>query len=326
MPEINLKKLNKEFKTLLDEIKEFSTIVVYRHKSPDFDAFGSQMGLYAWLKLNFPNKEIHYVGESHQTFVPKLFPEPEVLNDEWYEIHNKKFLAICVDTGNKARLSEEHIDFAEKVIKIDHHPNVEPYGDLNIVYDELSSCSELLTLFVYSLPRKYKINADMCKYFYTGIVGDSGRFLYPSVSPVTLRLAAELIIGGADFYNIYNKMYETNWKMLEFKKFALNNYKFQNGVVYYILTLEDMEKLGIQNNEANLMLSEFRNIDNVDICVSISETKDPEAKYRVSLRSKTKVINGVAAQFRGGGHDMAAGATLQSLDEVPLLIKALEEC
>ena len=324
--EIDLKKMNKEFKQVLREIKEADQIVVYRHKNPDFDAFGSQMGLAYWLRLNFPNKEVHFVGENREAFVPKLFPVPEELDEKWYEEHKGNFLAITCDTGNKARVSEEHLDMAKTVIKFDHHPNLEPYGNLNIVYDELSSCSELIALFIYSLPRKYRVSSDICKFLYTGIVGDSGRFLYPSVSPTTLRIAAELIIGGADFYSIYNKMYETNWQMLKFKKFVLNNYKFSNGIVYYILTKKDMDELNITSLDANLMLSEFRNIDNVDVCVSISETDDPQAKYRVSVRSKQKVIGPTMTKFRGGGHDLAAGGTLLNLSEVDGLIKALEEC
>lgn len=66
------KVINKQFKSLLKKIKDFDKIVIYRHEMPDFDAFGTQMGLYYWIKDNFPLKEVHYVGDSHRTFVPDL--------------------------------------------------------------------------------------------------------------------------------------------------------------------------------------------------------------------------------------------------------------
>ena len=56
------KVINKQFKSLLKKIKDFDKIVIYRHEMPDFDAFGTQMGLYYWIKDNFPLKEVHYVG------------------------------------------------------------------------------------------------------------------------------------------------------------------------------------------------------------------------------------------------------------------------
>lgn len=327
LSKVDLKKMNQEFKQALKLIKENDKIVVYRHVSPDYDAFGSQMGLATWIKLNFPHKEVYYVGESHQTFVPTLFPQPLELSEEWYDHNKGNFLAIVCDTGNKKRVSTEHLDLAKTTIKFDHHPNLEPYANLNIVYDRLSSCSELISLFIYSLPLKYKVNSEICSYLYTGIVGDSGRFLYQSTSPTTLRLAAELVIGGADMKSIYDKMYQSDWKMLNFKKYVLNNYKFtKGGVCYYILDKKTLDQLDIKSNEANIMLSEFRNLAGVDVCVSITEVEDGEFKYRVSVRSNSKVIGPTMNKFNGGGHDYAAGGGLNDLKEVDALIKALEEC
>ncbi len=326
MEKVDYRKMYDEFKQALKLIKEYDKIVVYRHVSPDFDAFGSQMGLATWLKLNFPEKEVHYVGESHQTFVPDLFPEPEHLDDSWYQNNKNNFLAICCDTGNSARVSEEHFADAATVIKFDHHPNHEPFGNYNIVYDQISSCSEIIALFVYSLPRKYKINKELARYLYIGIVGDTGRFLYPDVSPSTLKIAAELLATGIDHNEIYNNMYKSSFRMIEFKKYVYNHYKLsEKGTFYYVLPKEIMDELKISANEGNLVLSDFRNVEGVMACLSITETGKEGARYRVSARSNKKVIGPTMMKFNGGGHDFAAGGSINSLDELPALIKAIDE-
>ena len=53
-----IKKNIKLYKEVLKKIKQYSTIVVYRHTCPDFDASGTQNGLVTWLKDSFPNKKI----------------------------------------------------------------------------------------------------------------------------------------------------------------------------------------------------------------------------------------------------------------------------
>lgn len=317
------KVLNKQFKQLLNTIKKYDKIVIYRHEMPDFDAFGTQMGLYHWIKENFPIKEVHYVGDSHHSFVPGLFPKPEVLEEEWYD--SNCHLAIVVDTANKTRIADCHIDKADFVYKLDHHINVESYGNAEIVYEKMSAASELLALFVESQPRKYIINKECARAFFIGIVGDTGRFQYQDVSPMTLRLAADLIAVGIDKTAIYNEMYKTDLKSINFLKHVLNTYKISDhGTCYYVLSDEDLNTLGIDKSQGKLHINTFRNVVGVSVVTSITEDKE-KGEWKVSLRSAHKKIVGVANAFQGGGHDYAAGAKLNSIEELPALIKALDE-
>lgn len=316
--------INREFKALLKEIKENQTIVVYRHLLPDFDALGTQMGLVTWLKDNFPTKEIHFVGEGHRTFIPALFPEPEQLDEKWYQEHAKNYLAIVVDTATKERISYANLETAKLVIKIDHHPAVENYGDVNIVYPDFAAASELVGLFCLSRPSKYRLSVEAAQYFYIGLVGDTGRFQYQSTTPMTLRIGADLIDTGFDPTEVYNRMYASDFRSLNLLKFVLNNYKLTDkGVCYYVISDADQKKLDITLNEGKLHINTFRNIKGVDICVSVTEDK-PGEKWRVSLRSAHTRINQVAEKFHGGGHDFASGCEIKTLDELPALLKELD--
>lgn len=321
----NPKEANKLFKDLLKEIKENQVIVIYRHTLPDFDALGTQMGLVYWIKDNFPEKEVHYVGEGHDKFIPSLFPQPEVLENKWYQDHAKKFLAIVVDTGSLERISENNIQFASKIIKIYHHPNVEPYGNMNIVYDMLGSCAELVALFCEVFANKYIVSKQAAEYFYIGIVGDTGRFQYHDTRGMTLRLAADLLDTGIDIDSIYSRMYLSTFNSLEFLKFVLNTYKrTESGICYYVVSAQNQKDLGISMNEGKLHINTFRNVQGVEICVSVTED-EAKGNWRVSLRSTRVKIGGVASQFEGGGHDFASGCKLATLDDLPKLINALEK-
>lgn len=318
------KTINREFKYLLQAIKDSQIIVVYRHLLPDFDALGTQMGLVTWLKDNFPTKEIHYVGEGHRTFIPAIFPEMEELDDAWYQQHSGQYLAIVVDTATEKRISFFHQGTAKEVIKIDHHPAVDNYGDFNIVYPEFAAASELVGLFVLSRPRKYRLSQQAAEYLYIGLVGDTGRFQYQSTTPMTLRLGADLIDTGFNPTEVYNRMYASDFRSLNLLKFVLNNYNLtEKGVCYYIISDEDQKKLDITLNEGKLHINTFRNIQGVDICISVTEDKADD-KWRVSLRSAHTKINQVAEKFHGGGHDFASGCELKNLDELPALLAELE--
>ena len=72
----------KVYRSIYSAIERYDRIVIFRHIKPDFDAMGSQMGLYTFLKDNFPNKEIHYVGDNHISFTPRVFPETETLPND----------------------------------------------------------------------------------------------------------------------------------------------------------------------------------------------------------------------------------------------------
>ncbi len=313
----------KEFKLALKKIKEYDRICVFRHQRPDGDAFGSQLGLVTWLRDNFPTKSVHYVGEDSLTYSENVFPKMEKVDDSWFD---NPFLAIIVDTGDTKRISDDRYKKAQYKIKFDHHPNIEPYGDLNIVANEIAACAELVADFCYTYSKKYPLSKTACKYFFTGIVTDSGRFVFPSTSKETFNIASMLLESNLKpSKEVYLPLYEKDVESLKFQKFVLNNMVFTpKGVAYYTLMQKDLDELGIDNERGKEHLSLMSNIKNVPIWFCVTEIS-AKNEFRVSIRSKEIDISTVASKYRGGGHKNASGATLLSMDELPSLIKDLED-
>lgn len=322
---IDFKKMHNEFKSLEKDIISFSTIIIYRHSSPDYDALGSQMGLYTWIKDNFPLKEVYYVGDNIKTLMPFIYPNSQNIDESIYE---KDHLAITVDVSDLPRVSNEHLKYAKKVIKIDHHPlpvKEKQFGNDLIVYPSISACSEILALFMLSRSRKRKLSKEAAAYLYSGIIGDTNRFLYQDTSSATLRIAADLLDTGFSKEEVYKKMYLTDQRRMNILKFVLNNYKItEGGVCYFIFNKDDMKKLNMTVDEGNLHINTFRNLEGVKAVVSITEDEN-KGYYRVSIRSLDKKIGDVAKNYDGGGHDFAAGCKLYDLNKLNDLLHDIEE-
>ena len=318
------KQLHKEFKLLQKKIEEWDKIVVYRHISPDFDALGSQMGLVTWIKDNYPEKEVHFVGEKHPTFMPDLFPYPEELPEDWFK---QEHLAISVDVPNVPRISGAHFLDATEKIKIDHHPvheGMEDFGDIRIIHPDRPAASEIIALFAESRSRGFRLSPLAASYLYCGIVGDTGRFLYQDSDAATLRISADLLATGFDKTAITDKMYETDIRKINILKYCLNNYHVSDkGTCYYVIDKDAEKELNMTADEGNLHINTFRSIKGVRVVASITYDESKN-EYRVSLRSAHLVVAPVAVKFGGGGHDFAAGCHLTSLDQLPSLIEALD--
>ena len=111
---------------ILEKIKEYDKILLFRHFRPDGDAVGSTKGLQAIIKLNFPEKTVLLQNCDFSDYMAFLGPEDALLPEEEY----KDALGIVIDTGTAKRASNQNFKLCKEVIKIDHHIPLESYGDL----------------------------------------------------------------------------------------------------------------------------------------------------------------------------------------------------
>lgn len=100
---------------ILNEIKKFKTIIIHRHKRPDPDAIGSQMGLAQLIKASFPDKTVLCAGKQYDSFA-WLGTTDQIADDQY-----KDALVIVVDTANQPRVDDERYTTGKELIKIDHH-------------------------------------------------------------------------------------------------------------------------------------------------------------------------------------------------------------
>lgn len=314
--------MNKTYKDILKAINQYETIVVLRHEAPDFDASGSQFGLVTFLKDNYPNKKIYALGTPHKIFSPKLYPATDTLNEPLND-----YLCIVVDVANKPRIDgKEYLEKASKIIKIDHHPMCDEFGDIVYVDEHASAAAEIISDILIA-SKKY-ISKECAYYLYSGIVGDSGRFQYSDTNSKTFEISAKLFKTGFDFQDIYNKMYVRSITDLNIIKYIYEIVKVTpKGVAYYVVDDQKIKEFNIYREQVKAFVNLFSGYEEIKIWVQVTEDVEvtDEYKWRVSIRSRGVKINDVASMFNGGGHDNASGAKCKSLEEIDQLIEALDK-
>ncbi|WP_033541910.1 DHH family phosphoesterase [Planococcus sp. CAU13] len=304
---------------IIDTIKQYETIIIHRHVRPDPDAYGSQLGLKYILQHNYPEKRILAAGEHDLTM--DFLGTPDPVGDESF----KGALVIVTDTANTERVDDQRYINADKIIKIDHHPNDDAYGDVILVDTNASSSSELIyELFATGQEQeKWELPVSAARQLYAGIIGDTGRFLFPSTTQKTFKIAGELIKSDFDRNALHNGMYEMERKLLHLQGYIYQNFKMdENGAAHVKITMDILKEFDVTATETSLLVSSLGNVKGMKAWVIFIEEED---EIRVRLRSKGPVINNLAKEFNGGGHPMASGATAYSWEEAEQVIVRLKE-
>ncbi|EAC9270838.1 bifunctional oligoribonuclease/PAP phosphatase NrnA, partial [Listeria monocytogenes] len=269
---------------ILATIKAFDRIIIHRHQRPDPDALGSQVGLAEILRASFPEKEIYQVGGPVEGL--DYLALMQTIPDDLY----KGALVIVTDTANAPRVSDQRYDQGAKLIKIDHHPNDEPYGELVWVNTKASSCSEMIVSFWQMFQNELTMTQEAARLLYAGIVGDTGRFLYPATTATTLRLAAELLDYGFDAPKINRQLDQVSRSVARLSGYVYENIEIDEiGAGKVILSQELQQRFGVVDSETSAVVSLPGKIDEVMAWAIFVE--QPEGYYRVRMRSKGPVIN-----------------------------------
>ena len=301
---------------ILEAIKAYETIIVHRHVRPDPDAYGSQCGLAEILKESFPDKKVYAVGKEEPSL--NYMRRLDSIDDDIF----KGALVIVCDTANAERICDGRYSLGDKLIKIDHHPNEDPYGDMLWVDTGASSCSEMIyEFYLFGKDKGLKISDEAARLLFAGIVGDTGRFLFPSTTEKTFSYAGELIHFNFSRPELFDKMYELDPNIIKLNGYILQNFEFQsNGVASVILSKKLLAEYDAKPPEASLLVGTLGSVKGIKAWVFFIEEDD---QIRVRLRSKGPVINGIARKFKGGGHPLAAGASIHSWDEVDQVLSEL---
>lgn len=303
-------------KAILEKIKEYKNIIISRHVRPDGDAVGSTLGLARILRLTFPEKQVFVVNGDYAEYTAFLGNEDAQPDAACYA----GSLAIVIDTATPDRISNKSWQSAREVIKIDHHIDVAPYGDIAWVEEHRSSACEMIADFYMTFREELKIDREAATCIYAGMVTDSGRFRFRSVSGETLRCAAALLDLGVDTDTLFAHLYLEKLDAFRFRAYVYENIKMTpHGVAYIYVDRAMKERFSLTDEEASNVVSCLDSIKGSIIWLAFIDNADG-ATIRVRLRSRFVTVDKLANKYRGGGHDCASGATLMSPDEIPLLL------
>ena len=301
------------FEKILELIQKYPTIIIHRHKNPDGDALGSQIGLANIIRDTFPDKKVFMVGDMTPRFA---FMDGAVMDEITDDLY-KGALAIVLDTSAKALISDERYTMADASTRIDHHIFCEKIADVEITDTSYESCCGLITAF--AMQCGLNVSPLAAKSLYTGMVTDSGRFRYDATSAQTFRLASFLMERRFDTSDIYRNLYADELDFIKLRaRFVLKIELTPHRVAYIYTTLDEARGYGADNFTISRgMVNVMSEIKGIDSWVNFTETEDG---VLCEIRSNCHNINPIAVKYGGGGHAKASGATLKNRDEAMHLL------
>lgn len=305
-------------KKIFKEIKKHKRIVLARHIGPDPDALGSTLGLKEIIINTFPNKEVYAVGTPAAKH--KYIGELDIFDESLYD----DALLIVLDTPDIKRVDGLDPTRFKKRIKIDHHPIVDDYCDIEYVVDTASSASELVIELVYNTP--LKISKEGAEKLYIGLISDTNRFLYSYTKSRTFYLVSWLLKKtNIDITSLYEKMYIMPIEEKKLQAYAILNMSItDNRLGYLVLNQEKLDELGTDAATMTNIVNYLNYTEEMISWVIFAYDKNID-KFRASIRSRGPVINEVATHYNGGGHMYASGARLNDFTEVENMIKELDK-
>lgn len=302
--------LNNSMKIVLNDIlKGKKRVALGGHVRPDGDCVGSCMGLYHYLKEQYPeigtDVYLEEVPEAYRMIKDTDEVKTQITDGDVYD------LFICLDCGDMQRLgfSMPLFENAKETLCVDHHISNDAFADNNYVVPEASSTSEL----IYTLLDAEKISCASAEALYMGIVHDTGVFQYSCTSPETMEIAADLMRKGINGSEIIDKTY--------FEKTYIQNQILGRALLESMLIMDkkcivsvirqkSMKFFQAKPSDLEGIVSRLRQTKGVEVAIFLHEIS-PQ-KFKVSLRSKGKVdVSEIAKYFGGGGHVRAAGVTME---------------
>ena len=307
-------------KRIYNEIKKYDVIYLVRHIGPDPDAVASQIALRESILETFPNKKVYAIGNGVSKF--KYIGKLDKINTFDYE----NSLVITLDVPNVSRIDTLLLERFKNIIKIDHHPFVEKFSDLEYIDEKACSTCEILLDLINNT--RLKLNKDISTTLLIGIISDSNRFLFnPCDDRILFKVGEVVNKFKLNLQSIYASIYTRPMSEVRLMGYIASNIKVtRNKFAYIILENDIVTSFNADVSSASNMVNEFNNIE--DFIVWMFVTKDIKNDlFKVNIRSRGPVINEIASKYNGGGHKFSSGARVKTMDELDNLINDLDiEC
>ncbi|HZG48792.1 MAG TPA: bifunctional oligoribonuclease/PAP phosphatase NrnA [Thermoleophilaceae bacterium] len=313
----------------LIELRQADKLLLTTHENPDGDALGSLVAMH-WI--------LEQLGKDSLMFMsPDEFPLP-------WEYRGFTFdglvgappedvverTIVFLDCGNIDRMPVEFLQAdGLHILNIDHHHDNTRFGTVNLVAPEASCTAEIVWRLAKDLGAE--ITLAIADALYTGLVTDTGKFMYENTTPEAHRMAAELIEVGVEPHEVYRRLYEElPFRRLKLLQRALESVERHDDGALTIahLTREDYEATGAFETDSEGVVDHMRSVEGTRVAGLVRELLGDErdGMRKVSLRAtdNTVDVSRIARAFGGGGHPQAAGfSTATPYRELVDMLRAL---
>ena len=289
---------------ILRVLNEGERFVVCSHSRPDGDAVGSMLAF--GMLLEQMGKHADLVTADRIPAVYRRLPGADRIQTV-LGVHGYYDAAILLECDGLERTRLHGLD-AYLLVNIDHHVSGCEYADLNWIADDAASVGELVYRLVKAAGAR--VTPEMATCLYTTVLTDTGGFCYGALGAQTFELARELATAGADPIQIARDVYfSAPASKVMLLGAALSNLSREWRLAWLWVTQQDMARTQAMEEDCEGIVNFALGIAGVEAAVFLREL--PEGQIRLSLRGKGDVnVAAIAEKLGGGGHENAAGCTL----------------
>lgn len=333
-PALSKTKEFQKFRTWLEQAKR---VLISTHTLPDGDGLGAESALFHYLKRAHKACRVY-----NPDLLPKRyrFLDPKgtiLLGPGEVELWDTCDLWVIVDTNDPRRLGKLWGELslrAKKIVFLDHHPTIQGAMEINypphalLVSDKESSSIGELLYHLFDELKLNKINKDVALGLYVSVMTDTNSFRYSRTTPLAHQIAAEMIQLEVNPEEIYQAIYSSKEvSHLQLLGNMLQNVRVSSGgkVAWLEMGLELRKRHQASADDTQSFLNLLLLLKDAEVVCLFREEDDNQ--IRVSIKSKGRiVINRVAMELGGGGHDYAAGLALSApMDKtVDAVVKRIE--
>ena len=279
--------------------------LVCSHARPDGDAVGSMLAM--GMLLQQLGKQADLLTPDGLPVVYRNLPDADSVSFA-LSARGRYDAVILLECDGIDRAGLHGLDRYFS-INIDHHVTGSNWANLNWIDHEAVSVGELVYRLVQASGAV--VTQQMATCLYTTLLTDTGGFLYGSLRASTFALARDLVLAGADPVRIAQDVcFSAPISKMLILGAALSNLKRDDRITWLSISNEDMVRACAADEDCEGIVNYALGIAGVEAAVFFREL--PESRIRISLRSKGSInIAAIAEQFGGGGHEFAAGCTVE---------------
>ncbi|MBU0570262.1 bifunctional oligoribonuclease/PAP phosphatase NrnA [Patescibacteria group bacterium] len=321
----------KQSKQILKEIKKAKRILLNCHRGPDPDSIGSALAMY-WI-LKKMGKSVDIVCPSEQLYESVSFLKGYGRIQKEIDFSEFDFseydLFITLDSSDWQQVTADKNIPLPKIplVVIDHHVTNPGYGSINLIDHKTTSVGEILYRTFHDW--NFKPDKNIANCLMTAIIGDTGAFRFPGVTPKTFQTAQLLMEAGANKDKIIHHIYRSeDFKLMKFYGEALAKSKIDKKARFFwsAISLEDYKRLGNPSFAKEATATLFAQVVE-DTDFGFIAVEREKGKLNVSLRSRTGLdVSKIALELGGGGHQYAAGGGIEDLPFDEAVEKVLQIC
>ncbi len=287
-------------------------ILLLGHVSPDGDAVGSNLAL--WHALQAMGKRAVVCLPDGVPGLYARLPGADGVVPAGMPLPFEPKAALAVDVSEAGRLGGEGLALFEACpdrAELDHHHTNPGFGQLYVLDGDAAAAGELVLELIDALG--VRLTRRMGECLFVAISTDCGQFNYANTRPQTFRAAARCAETGIDIAGITEALYRTRTLgRTRLLGLVLSGLEISpdGELAWARLTEEMLDRAGALREDNEGIVNYLREIAGVRLAV-LAEQRGSATKFSLRCRAPLNVARDVAAPLGGGGHDLAAGVTLE---------------